>query len=325
MSHDYERLSPDLILDAVESAGLHPDGHLLTLNSYENRVFQIGIDDDSPMVGKFYRPQRWPDAGIIEEHRFSLELANEEIPVIAPWQNNQGDTLFHFDGFRLALFPRRGGRAPELDDLDNLEWIGRFIGRIHLVGQSQPFSHRPVLDATEFGWRARDCVLQSPWLPSELANDYAAVSDQLVRSIEQLFEQQRPRQIRLHGDCHPGNILWTDRGPHFVDMDDCRMGPAIQDLWMLLNGDRQEMTLQLDALLEGYRMFRDFDITELTLIEPLRTLRLLHYTAWLTRRWEDPAFPLAFPWFADPSYWASHLNDLHQQILRLGEPSLSLY
>jgi len=324
MSHAYERLSPECVLDAIESVGLQADGHVLTLNSYENRVFQIGVDEHSDMVAKFYRPGRWSNASIIEEHTFSIELAEQEIPIIPPWQH-KAKTLFEFEGFRFSLFEKRGGRAPELEDLDNLEWIGRFIGRIHLHGRTKPFAHRPQLNSQQFGWLARETVVNSSLLPAEYRELYASVSAELIEKTEALFSSVKAKDLRLHGDCHPGNILWTDKGPHFVDMDDCRTGPAVQDLWMLLSGDRQEMTIQLDALLEGYQVFCEFDQKELALIEPLRSLRLLHYTAWITRRWDDPAFPLAFPWFAEAAYWPGHINDLQQQLLRTNEPPLSLY
>lgn len=322
--HPYETLGHGSVMDAVESLGLLPDGHVLALNSYENRVFQIGIEDHPGVVGKFYRPGRWSSEAILEEHAFSLALAAEEIPVVPPLVFDQ-QTLFHHQGFRFAVFPRRGGRAPDLEDLDHLEWIGRFIGRIHLLGQAVPFQHRHRLTPGEFGRRAREQVLNSPLLPPEHAQVYRALSSTLLEVVGQRFARIDPRLIRLHGDCHPGNILWTGEGPHFVDMDDSCNGPAIQDLWMLLSGEREEMTLQLDALLSGYRTFHDIDPAELELIEPLRALRQLHYTAWLATRWDDPAFPMAFHWFNQPGYWETHLNDLQQQLLRIDQPALQLF
>ncbi len=325
MSHPYERLTPDLILDAVAAQGLQPDGHLLTLNSYENRVFQIGIDEQTPIIAKFYRPERWSDAAIIEEHRFSLALAADEIPVVAPLQFGDDATLLSHEGFRFALFPRRGGRAPEPGDLDQLEWIGRFIGRIHMVGAAQPFTDRPPVDVADMGWPARDNVLQSPLLPAHEQTAYSEASEQLLREIERHLADTPYRELRLHGDCHHGNILWTDDGPHFVDLDDCRNGPAIQDLWMLLSGDRTERTIQLSAMLDGYRMFGDFDTRELALIEPLRALRMIHYAGWLARRWDDPAFPAAFTWATSPHYWSQHIQDLRNQLHELDQPPLVLY
>ena len=325
MNHPYERLTPDLILDAVASTGLHPDGHLLALNSYENRVLQVGIEDQSPMVAKFYRPLRWSDHAIVEEHEFSSELAAQEIPVVAPWQHDEAGPLFSHEGFRFALFPRRGGRAPEPGDLDQLEWIGRFIGRIHLAGQARPFAHRPSLDVASMGWTARDSVLHSPLLPPHEREGYAGASEALLKEIEKRIDAVGAQAIRLHGDCHHGNILWTDAGPHFVDLDDCRNGPAIQDLWMLLNGERGERTVQLSAMLDGYSMFHELDPRELALIEPLRGLRMVHYSGWLANRWQDPAFPAAFTWVESPHYWSQHIQDLRQQLDVLSEPPLQLY
>jgi Ser/Thr protein kinase RdoA (MazF antagonist) len=249
LKHPYEGLTPELILDAVAAVGPSPDGHLLKLNSYENRVFQIGIDDAPPLVAKFYRPGRWSDAQIQEEHDFARDLAAADIPVVAPWRDAEGRSLFRHAGYRLALFPRRGGRAPEPGDLDQLEWIGRFIGRIHLTGQSQPFVHRPSLDTRTMGWPARETLLQSPLLPPQELERYAEVSERLLQRIEDALDEVQAVPVRLHGDCHHGNILWTERGPHFVDLDDCRNGPAIQDLWILLHGYRQERTLQLSTML----------------------------------------------------------------------------
>jgi Ser/Thr protein kinase RdoA (MazF antagonist) len=325
LSHPYEQLTPELILDAIEHSGLLPSGHVLALNSYENRVFQVGIEDQAPMVAKFYRPQRWSDAQILEEHAFALELAEAEIPVVAPWRAADGSTLLHHGGFRYALFPRRGGRAPEPGDLDQLEWIGRFIGRIHLAGRVQPFRHRPALDTRDMGWIARTNVLDSPLLSDTQRLAYATASETLLTAIEQVLDNTDFTPLRLHGDCHIGNILWTDQGPHFVDLDDCRSGPAVQDLWMLLTGSAAERSLQLDAMLEGYRTFCDFDPRELALIEPLRGLRMIHYAGWLAHRWTDPAFPAAFPWAGSPDYWAQHVNELQHQVQALGEPLLVLY
>lgn len=323
-THPYERLGPDLILDAIASVGLSPDGHLLALNSYENRVFQIGIADQSPVVAKFYRPQRWSDAAIGEEHAFATQLAAEEIPVVAPWHDADDASLFEFGGFRFALFPRRGGRAPEPGDFDQLEWIGRFVGRIHLSGQVAPFSHRPTLSVAHMGRAAREHVLHSPLLPAQERDAYAEVSRELLDEITSRLDAVTPTVIRLHGDCHHGNVLWTDQGPHFVDLDDCINGPAVQDLWMLLSGDRRERSLQLSAMLDGYRLFREFDTRELALIEPLRGLRMVHYSGWLARRWEDPAFPAAFPWVDSDHYWSQHVHDLRQQLDQLNEPPLQI-
>ncbi len=325
LGHSYDRLSPDLILDAVESAGFEVDGTLLPLNSYENRVLQVGLEEQTPLVAKFYRPGRWTDEAILEDHAFSLELAEQEIPVVPPLRDGDGRSLFEHQGFRFALYPRQGGRSPNLEDPDNLEWIGRFIGRIHAVGASQPFRHRENLDVDSLGWQSIRWLRDSPLLPAEIAGSYLGLAEDLLTSVSRTFDELDFRPLRLHGDCHPGNILWTDLGPHFVDMDDCRNGPAIQDLWMLLSGDRQEMTGQLAELLEGYRQFHDFDTRELALIEPLRSLRLIHYNAWLTRRWDDPAFPRAFPWFGTSAYWQEQLAILQQQKESLRQPPLMVF
>lgn len=324
MSHPFDRLTPDRILDAIDAQGLLSSGHVIALNSYENRVYQLGIEDKPPLIAKFYRPDRWPDEAILEEHAFSLALAQQEIPVVPPLIR-QGQTLFHFDGFRFALFERRGGRAPDPGDLDQLAWIGRLMGRIHAVGRAGRFQHRPQIDPLHYGRQARKTLLASGLLPEEHRNRYETISRQLLELAQQRFEAVHAEPIRLHGDCHLGNILWSDDGPHFVDLDDCASGPAIQDLWMLLNGDRDSIRGQLQSLLDGYRIFCDFNLSQLTLIEPLRGLRLMHHTAWLAHRWDDPAFPRAFPWFGEPGYWVNHLRDLEEQLQAIGEaPELAL-
>ncbi|MGD2117048.1 MAG: serine/threonine protein kinase [Chromatiales bacterium] len=313
MSHPYDRLSPDLILDAIDSLGFVTDGRLFNLNSYENRVIQVGIEDAAPLIAKFYRPDRWSDAAILEEHTFSLALAGEDIPVIAPIQRD-GRSLFEHEGFRFAVFPRNGGRWPELDNADNLRWLGRFLARIHQLGSASRFEHRPATDAAALGREPADWLLASGMLPAHFESTYATLVTQLLEQIETRFVQVQPFILRLHGDCHPGNILWTDSGPHFVDMDDCRNGPMMQDLWMLLSGDSDAMRQQLNHLLEGYEMFRHFDDAEIQLIEPLRSLRMIHYAAWLARRWDDPAFPVAFTWFGSSAYWEEHLRLLEDQL-----------
>jgi Ser/Thr protein kinase RdoA (MazF antagonist) len=318
----YANLGPDRILDAIESLGLVTDGRLLALNSYENRVYQVGIEAGSPLIAKFYRPGRWTDAAIQEEHAFTLELAEREIPAVPPLAIG-GKTLHAHAGYRFSLCPRRGGRPPELGDPKVLAWIGRFLGRIHALGAAAPFRHRPTLDIASFGDEPRAFLLAQGWLPAELRAVYEGVSAHALDEARRLFEQAGPvRYLRLHGDCHAGNLLWTDDGPHFVDFDDSRRGPAVQDLWMLLSGDRQEMSGQLGYLLSGYEDFRDFDPRELHLVEALRTLRLIHYSAWIARRWQDPAFPLAFPWFNTQRYWQDRILELREQIAAMQEGPL---
>jgi Ser/Thr protein kinase RdoA (MazF antagonist) len=326
MSHPFSALTPDLALDALESAGLRCDGRMLALNSFENRVYQVGQEEGAPVIAKFYRPERWSDDAILEEHAFTLELAEREIPVVAPLEL-QGRTLHAFSGFRFAAYPRQRGRPPELDDSDTLEWMGRFMGRIHAVGATRNFAHRPPLDIETFGVEPRAYLLQNGWIPRELLEAWESVSAQALEGVRHCFERAgKVPTLRLHGDCHMGNVLWTegpeDSGPHFVDFDDCRTGPAVQDLWMLLSGERPAMTRQLSDVLAGYEDFFEFDRRELHLVEALRTLRLLHYSAWLARRWDDPAFPAAFPWFNTPHYWQDRILELREQVALMQEPPL---
>lgn len=328
MSHPFSALTPDLVLDALEHAGLRCDGRMLALNSYENRVYQIGLEDSAPVIAKFYRPDRWDDVAILEEHAFTRELAAREIPVVPPLVL-AGKTLHEFVGFRFAAYPRQSGRPPELDDPDTLEWMGRFMGRIHAVGATQAFVHRPTLDIDTFGTEPRAWLLENGWIPPELLGAWESVSAQALESVRHCFERAgKVPTLRLHGDCHMGNVLWTegaeDSGPHFVDFDDCRTGPAVQDLWMLLSGERAAMTRQLSDVLAGYEDFFEFDRRELHLVEALRTLRLLHYSAWLARRWDDPAFPAAFPWFNTPRYWQDRILELREQVALMQEPPLNV-
>jgi Ser/Thr protein kinase RdoA (MazF antagonist) len=308
----YEALSPDLVLDAVEVAGFATDGRLLALASYENRVYQVGIEDGTPLVAKFYRPARWSDGAIAEEHAFALELAAAEQPVVAPIVND-GETLLEHAGFRYALYPRRGGRAPELESADHLAWMGRLLARIHGIGARSPFRARGVIDTKTFIRDAARAVLASGLLPDRLESIYRERTDAVARLIDLRFAGLEPiARIRLHGDCHGGNVLWTDSGPHFVDLDDARMGPAVQDLWMLAPSERA-----LHALLEGYADFRDFDFRELALVEPLRLMRQIHWAGWVAARWHDPAFPRAFGYVGEPRWWEQHLNDLAEALGRL--------
>ncbi|HXC07946.1 MAG TPA: serine/threonine protein kinase [Steroidobacteraceae bacterium] len=320
----YSELSPEAVLDAIEAVGYRCDGRVLALNSYENRVYQIGIEDGAPVVAKFYRPARWTDAAIREEHAFACELAAQEIPVVAPLVR-EGATLHVHHGFRYAVFPRRGGRWPELGTSDDREWVGRFLGRIHAVGRAARFHERARLSVEVLGRQSRDFVLEGDWMPDYLATKYADVTDEMLDEVEARAEGWRGAVLgRILGDCHRGNILWTEQGPHFVDLDDCLTGPAIQDLWMLLAGGREEMRTQLGDLLKGYEQFLPFDRSEIALIEPLRALRMIHYSAWLARRWHDPAFPRAFPWFAEPRYWEQHHRSLEEQLAAVMDEPLEL-
>jgi Ser/Thr protein kinase RdoA (MazF antagonist) len=326
----YEGLTPDVVLNALDSVGVRGDGRLLGLNSYENRVYQVWLEDApaaNSVVVKFYRPERWSDAAIQEEHAFVRELAERELPVVAPLPFN-GRTLNTFEGFRFSAYPRQSGRAPELEDRDTLEWMGRFIARIHAVGVLAPFTERPALDINTFGDEPRDYLLDHGFIPADLLDAWTSVVDLALDGVERCYERAGDvAWLRLHGDCHAGNVLWTEgtdsRGPHFVDFDDARMGPAVQDLWMLLSGDRAMMTRQLGDVLAGYEDFFEFDTRELHLVEALRTLRLIHYSAWLARRWDDPAFPAAFPWFNSQRYWQDRILELREQIALMDEPPLA--
>ena len=346
-SHPFDALTPDLIIDAVERVGYLCDRRVLALGSYENRVYQVGIEEADPVVVKFYRPGRWPDEAILEEHAFALELAAAEVPVVAPLEGSDATralledgsdatrvplwhpgghsgtrvasdpsgTLHLYEGFRYAVYPRRGGQWPELGTEDDRQWMGRFLGRIHMVGARRPFEHRPVMSIEGLGRDSVDYLLEAQAIPEYIEHRYERVVSELLDRVEEVFDQVGElRLLRLHGDCHRNNVLWTAAGPHFVDLDDCVMGPAVQDLWMLLAGSPAEMRAQLNDLLEGYSQFADFDYREIALIEPLRALRMIHYAAWLARRWDDPAFPKAFPWFGEARYWENHAAELEEQL-----------
>ncbi len=320
-SFSFSELTPDRQLDALDSVGIHAETGLLALNSYENRVYQFGAEDGQRYVVKFYRPQRWSDQQIEEEHEFALEIAAAEVPLIAPLKlNNQ--TLHHHQGYRFTLYPSVGGRQFEVDNLEQLEWVGRYMGRIHQTGKAKCFTSRPTIGLDEYLYQARETLHNIDFIPDHLKNTFFSDLNLLIKEIESQWHTDWAA-LRLHGDCHPGNILWRD-SPLFVDLDDARNGPAVQDLWMLLSGSRQDKLVQLDTVLNGYEEFCPFDTRQLQLIEPLRGLRMVHHMAWLARRWEDPAFPLAFPWFADNKYWEQQVLSFKEQISVLREPPLSL-
>jgi Ser/Thr protein kinase RdoA (MazF antagonist) len=309
----FAALVPDVILSAVERFGLYSDGRFLALNSYENRVFRIGVEDGPAVVAKFYRPGRWSDAAIQEEHDYAHELGALEIPVAVPLRDTDGQTLAHHHGYRVALFPMLAGEWPELDRPGRLAWVGRFLGRIHAVGRLRAFRHRPAVEVEELGRESARLLLEQDFLPDDIAAAYERLSRELLDAVEQRMLEVPHFSLRLHGDCHPGNVLWGQDGPAFVDLDDARNGPAVQDIWMLLSGPPHEQAAQTAQLLEGYETFAEFDRRELALVEPLRTLRLVYYAGWIARRWHDPAFPLAFPWFGSHGYWRGHLDDLRTQ------------
>ncbi|GAV19640.1 serine/threonine protein kinase [Mariprofundus micogutta] len=322
----FYELGPEQVIQAVENLGFHCDGHQLALNSYENRVYLVGIEHEPSLVAKFYRPGRWSDESILEEHQFIQELATLEIPAV-PALTLHGKTLHRYQDHRLSLFPVKAGRAPDLENDDHLQQLGRYIGRIHALGAVSAFKHRPTLDVASFGDDAYEFLMENDFIPPDLQSAYEKLAEDLLNIIEDRFEDVDAEQIRLHGDGHPGNILWDsaagkDGTPYIVDFDDARMGPAIQDLWMFLSGDRHQMNASLDTLLTAYSQFHDFDCRELSLIEPLRTLRMMHYAAWLAKRWHDPAFKAAFPWFNSQHYWEQHILSLKEQASALQEHPL---
>lgn len=329
LAEDYYRLDPDTIIDAVESKGFLSDARILALNSYENRVYQVGIEDAAPLIAKFYRPSRWTDEQIIEEHQFSRELYELDIPAIPPIyfksDDSSDNSLFYYGGYRFALYERRGGRAPELTDPEHLYWLGKLMGRIHAVGKNRQFQQRPTLSIDSFIIRPSEYILENDFLPSVFIAPYQAIVSDILKHVESSYQQFSPEVIRLHGDCHPGNILWTDHGPHFVDFDDSRNRPAIQDLWMLLSGETNEQEKQLREILEGYEEYCEFNASELNLIEPLRSMRIIHYAGWLAKRWHDPAFPKAFPWFNTETFWGEHILQLKEQLAALQSLPLQIY
>ncbi|BFM05880.1 serine/threonine protein kinase [Halioxenophilus aromaticivorans] len=322
--HPYQALTPDVVLDAVESLGFLSDARILALNSYENRVYQVGIEGKAPLIAKFYRPERWSRQQIVEEHNFAHELVDLEVPVVPPMLM-EGKTLHHYQGFDFAVYERKGGHAPELDNLDHLLVIGRLLGRLHNCGRAKPFAARPNFNLDEFARIPQQFLLANDFIPPHLTVAYQTLSDDLIKATQGIWQSVTTDAIRLHGDCHPGNILWRDDSAFFVDLDDARSGPAVQDLWMLLNGDRASQTAQLSEILEGYQQFSSFNFVELNLIETLRTWRIMHYAAWLARRWQDPAFPHSFPWFNTERFWAEHILELREQLAAIAEPPLALF
>ena len=324
---DYHNLSPETVLNAIEITGMICDGRLQALNSFENRVYLVGLEDGNEIIAKFYRPNRWSEDQILEEHKFCQQLLENDIPVVtASSFGKSKETLLFYNDFRFSIFPKKGGRAMDLENFDVLEQMGRFIGRMHQVGKTTSFSFRETLSIKNFGMHSRSYLLENNFIPRDLMAAYDSLSLNLIEQIEFAFEQSGEIDfIRTHTDFHQGNVLWTDETPHIVDFDDCRMAPACQDIWMMLSGDRAEMIAKVDAILEGYQQFCEFNLRELGLIEALRTLRLMHYYAWLAKRWDDPAFKLAFPWFNTQQCWEEHILSLREQSAALNEPAISLY
>lgn len=321
----FHRLGPNEILTILESSGLEPDGHVLALNSYENRVYRIGLEDADPVVVKFYRPGRWSDEEILEEHRFTEEQAVAEIPVVPPVQQENGATLMHQGKYRYSLYPCVGGRPPELDNPEQLRQMGTFVARIHATGAEKPFEHRPPINSQTFLHEPGDYLLTQNLLPSELVTAFSSLFEDIRLRVERCYERAGEiESLRLHGDCHQGNILWRDDVPSILDYDDARTGPAIQDIWMFLSGDRDYMTARLEDFLEGYSMFRHFNPAELHLLEALRCMRMVNHAAWLARRWNDPAFPIAFPYFNSQRYWEDLILGLREQAALMDEPPLQI-
>ncbi|MDA8561703.1 serine/threonine protein kinase [Gammaproteobacteria bacterium] len=314
----FQNLDPNTILSAVETLGYACSGSLIGLNSYENRVYQIGIEGSNPLIAKFYRPNRWDNKAILEEHELSLELTDHEIPVIPPIISQNNKTLHEYNGYRFVVFPRKGGRALDQGNIDQLAWMGRFIGRLHAVSSCKQYFHRSTLNTETHGYNTYRFLVKNNFIPHYLVTQYSSVVEEILSITDELFKNiTNLKLIRLHGDCHLGNILWNVTGPHIVDLDDSEMGPAIQDIWMLLSGNHDQIRSQLDIILENYCKFYEFDIRELKLIEAMRALRMIQYSAWLANRWEDPAFPISFPWFNTPHYWEEQLLNLREQVVLL--------
>ncbi len=323
-AHPFDRLTPDFILNAVDHYGFVSDGRILALNSYENRVYQIGLEENEPIIAKFYRPERWSDEQILEEHQLCAELVAQELPVVPPLNIND-ETLFRYGDFRLALYPRKGGHAPELDNLENLYTMGRFLGRMHTVGARTTFRSRPAITCKHYGHESA-ALIEEKFIPDHIRLSYQSIVSEILKSIDVIYcDENTSEHIRVHGDCHVGNILWRDDAPHFIDFDDSRMAPAIQDVWMLLSGDRARQTAQLNEIADGYNEFAEFPLQQIKYIEALRTLRIMYFSAWLAKRWDDPAFPRAFPWFNTTQYWEQHILDLREQLGELNEPALTIF
>jgi len=322
--HPFNTLTPSFVLNAVDHHGYISDGRILALNSYENRVYQVGIEDGEPIIAKFYRPDRWTNEQILEEHQLCADLVEQELPVVPPIVKDES-TLFEFGNFRLALYSRKGGHAPELDNLDNLFIMGRFLGRMHRVGAVRRFQKRPAITSKHYGHDSV-ALIKERFMPGHIQESYNAVVDEILNIIDDIYDDSDNKDyIRVHGDCHVGNILWRDDAPHFIDFDDSRMAPAIQDIWMLLSGDRARQTAQLNEIIEGYNEFAEFPLKQIKFIESLRTLRIMYFSAWLAKRWDDPAFPQAFPWFNTTQYWEQHILDLREQLGELNEPAMQLF
>ena len=327
MSHAYDQLTPDTVLNAIDSVlveqGKMTSGHQMALNSYENRVYQIGIENEQPVIAKFYRPERWSDAAIYQEHDFTLAALEDELPVIAPLVIND-ETLFQYEGFRFALYPRQGGQSEQIERREDFEQMGRLLARLHQTANVVDASQRPVMTPDRFAIQSRQYLLENQWIPEDLLPAYETLSKDVVDILQQRWDEHQPSLRLVHGDLHIGNLIWYQQQPYMLDLDDCIKAPRIQDIWMMLYGERDQMMAQLSDIARGYEMFLPFPAHELPLIETLRTMRLMNYSAWLAKRWDDPAFPQAFPWFNTGRYWSEQILTLREQMAALQEPSLQL-
>ena len=320
----FRRLDPSTLLDAIDAAGHLTDGRVSALNSYENRVYAVGLESGATLVAKFYRPGRWSDEAILEEHDFCLDLVDAGLPVVAPLVDADGESLLRTGPFRFALFPRVGGRAPELDDPTELAVVGRTVGRLHEVSRAWDFEHRPFVDADRLGASAIEYLVDSETVPGGVRDAYETLAWELLDLVEDRIDEAGDvDEFPIHGDMHPGNILWGPDGvPRLLDFDDAATGPAVQDLWMFVSGDRDYAEARLGNVLDGYTTHADFDVAELALIEPLRTLRLVNFAAWIAERWVEPAFRRAFPYFEGDTFWDEHVRVLQEQRQALHEPAL---
>jgi Ser/Thr protein kinase RdoA (MazF antagonist) len=317
---NYYQLTPDAITDALAGMGFYVDSGLMALNSYENRVYRFKNEEEGNLVAKFYRPGRWSREQIEEEHAFVAALAADGVRVVQPLQREQ-QSLFEYKGILFAVWPAIAARQLEADNLEQLEALGEQLAKLHLRGEREPLGHRSRMDPAVELPLARDLLERHGQIPAALRQPFFSL---LERLLEEVCRRYRPAtDIALHGDCHGGNLLWQG-GPWLLDFDDCRRGPAVQDIWMMLSGSRQEQLVQLDSLLAGYEMVREFDNPELALIEPLRSMRIINYMAWLASRWSDPAFPVNFPWFNTEGYWQQQIAVLREQLEALAAPPLSL-
>ena len=301
-------LTPDRVLDAVEVGGLRSTGRCLPLRAFENRVYEVELEDQRRIVVKFYRPGRWSRETILDEHAFLLDLVAAEVPAVAPLDLGTGATLNEIEGILYAGFPKVRGRTLDELDAENRRRIGRTIGRMHAVGAGCESPHRPRLTVERYIREPLEVLIGGGFVFDGIASRYRDVALRIADAVATPLAAARTQ--RIHGDLHWGNILWATDGPVLVDFDDCLVGPPVQDLWLLARGDSEDARAARGDLLEGYELFREFDRSTLALWEPLRALRIVYMSGWIARRWEDPSFPPAFPSFRQPSYWLQEYEEL---------------